>query len=638
LESFEVPDWFRNRLCYQAASDSIRFAQMSSQSKSAPRYSKPKILLIDCEKTITEMLTGLGLNVREGSFGVPYTSKPGYSEAFPVYGDFSFPNAAEGEIIIIDLSAPNPGAKPGRSTTHENIELSWRSRASTGFIDPRPAGAELASNQFDVVFSRGAIFVVFAAFYEPQEFLVPQRQGGSEYRPASVSRPSSVWYFLTRLRHLGIQSRAGDEMIAKGASNVERLVAPFLPGGRYSCVFSLQHWGECSVVATNKHGDAVAIATDLGKSERILILPQLADKAGFIRKLITDFLPPECPEFFPEFGSKGWVKEPEYELPKVLELNRKIEAEREDYERSIRAIEEQIRVERETNGWMQNLLTETGDGLVVAVKKALDVLGFTKVTDVDAERDSQGKKRREDLQILDAAPAIIVDVKGLGNCPGDPDIQQPNKHATMRMREWDRTDVISLFIVNQERNLPPLGRADEPFRAEMVTYSEDVKTGLLTTWDLYRLVRGHWDNGWAIEQIKPLFYKSGRILPVPVHYHLLGSVTEVLRPAFILVAGEGIKVGDRIALEIGPGFVEHKVVSLQVNDKSVDSAEPGTEIGIQTDPIHSKLKEGRKIYRVAVQSTTVERSPDESFREGKERHRSNHNPFRTPLYNRQSAL
>jgi hypothetical protein len=389
-------------------------------------------------------------------------------------------------------------------------------------------------------------------------------------------------------------------MIADGTSDLGRLVAPFLPGSHYNCVFSLEHWIQCSVIATNKHGDAVAIATDLGKSERIVILPQLADKAGFIRKLIADFLPPRCPEFFPEFGSKGWVKEPEYELPKVLELNKKIEAEREDYERSMRAIDEQIRVERETNGWMQNLLTETGDVLVVAVKKSLEVLGFTNVKDVDVERDAAGQSRREDLQILDESPAIIVDVKGLGGIATDSDIQQASKHATMRMKEWKRTEVISLFVINQERSIPPLKRSSEPFRQEMVTHSEDVGTGLLTTWDLYRMVRGHLDNNWPVESVKPLFYQSGRIFPIPAHYHPLGVITEALTPAFVLITREELKIGDRLAWEEGIGFSEHKVVSLRLDDQPVTSVQAGKEVGIQTEPPHGKLKKKRKIYRVAV--------------------------------------
>jgi hypothetical protein len=374
-----------------------------------------------------------------------------------VYGEFSFPNVAEQEIVVVDLLAPNPGHRPAGRTTDSDIDLSWRSRLTNGLIDPRPAGAEIASQEFDVVFGRGTNFVVFADFYEPREFWVPQRQPQQPFRSASVSYVSSVWHFLTCLRQLVVRSREGNEMTADGTSDLGRLVTPFLQGSQYNCFFpSLQDWIQCSVIATNKHGDAVAITTGLAESNRIIILPQLANKSEFIHKLIVDFLPHRCPEFFPEFGAKGWVKEPEYELRTVLELNKKIEIERDEYGRKMRAIDEEISLEREKNGWMQDLLTGTGDTLVAAVKKALEALGFTKVKDVDAERDAAGQTRREDLQILDASPAIIVDVKGIGTPPGDTDIQQAGKHATMRMKEWKSTEVISLFVVNQEKKYPTI--------------------------------------------------------------------------------------------------------------------------------------------------------------------------------------
>ena len=298
-----------------------------------------------------------------------------------------------------------------------------------------------------------------------------------------------------------------------------------LPGSKYEFTFPAPHQlGIVNTIAFNKHGDAVAIATNLERSPRIIIVPQLADKAGFIRKLTVDFLPQRCPEFFPEFGSKTLVHEPEYELPKVLELGQRMTSERDEYERRVTVIDAQIEAEKQQNAWMYQSHTGTGESLVSAVKEALTVLGFSQVEDVDTELDEQGKNRQEDLQILDQSPTIIVDVKGLTGGPKDSDIQQPCKHAYLRIEEWKRTNVISLFVVNHERNLPPLRRT-EAFRPEMVIASEEAETGLLTTWDRHRLVRGVWDHNSPLEQVKPLLYKKGRILPLPRHYKALGSVT-----------------------------------------------------------------------------------------------------------------
>jgi hypothetical protein len=526
-----------------------------------------------------------------------------------VIGEFSFPNASEQEIIMVDLSTGLPMSQPRGSRLVPDTELGWWAKCSRGIVDPRPLGASQALTDLSTAFNHGAVFVIFAAFPGEQRFMMGQK--AYDQGPLQLGKPfeASTWHFIETLRYVSVTSRSGEEMTADTTSELGRLLSSFLPGSSYNCVLEHQLVGVSSVIASTKHGEVVAFATDFASGGRMIVVPQLADKAGFVGRLITDFLPVRCPEFFPEFGSKTWVHAPEYELPDVLELARQSHLARDEYDQRIRVIHDKIEAEQEKNGWMHRLLTESGDELVSAVKEALRVLGFSNVKDVDPERDAQGQTRREDLQILDDVPSVIVDIKGLNGVPKDSDIQQPGKHAMMRMKDWKRTDVISLFIVNQERNIPPLTRGEEPFRPEMVANSEDMNTGLLTTWDLYRMVRGHWDNGWPVEHIKPLFYKSGRILPVPTHYEGLGSVTHSFTNAFTLMLEQKVSVGDRLAWEVGSGFVERTASSLQVNNKSVDSAEPGTEVGIQTNPLHSNLKEGRKIYRVVVQSTTVERSP-----------------------------
>src|SRR5690606_33742325 len=96
------------------------------------------------------------------------------------------------------------------------------------------------------------------------------------------------------------------------------------------------------------------------------------------------------------------------------------------------------------------------------------------VVDVDEERDREGKSRREDLQITDRSPTLIVDIKGIGGYPGDEDALQASKHASIRMKEWKRTDVNGLSIINHQRHLPPLERENQmPFRQELLHAAEE---------------------------------------------------------------------------------------------------------------------------------------------------------------------
>ena len=84
------------------------------------------------------------------------------------------------------------------------------------------------------------------------------------------------------------------------------------------------------------------------------------------------------------------------------------------------------------------------------------------------------------------------------------------------MKEWHRTDVQGLAVINHQRNLRPLDREHKaPFREDVLTNAQEQGFGLLTTWDLFRLARSYLKLGWKHEHIQALFYQNGRIEPSP---------------------------------------------------------------------------------------------------------------------------
>jgi hypothetical protein len=121
-----------------------------------------------------------------------------------------------------------------------------------------------------------------------------------------------------------------------------------------------------------------------------------------------------------------------------------------------------------------------------------------------------------------------------------------------------------------------------------------------TRWDFFRLVRGFLRNGWASDQVKPLFYKTGRILPIPTHYEAVGFVKQVWKPAFsVLIEHAGIRVGDRIAIELSVDFAELEVTSLQLGNANVAEAKVGDEIGISRPENLDRIRPGLRVYRIA---------------------------------------
>jgi len=350
----------------------------------------------------------------------------------------------------------------------------------------------------------------------------------------------------------------------------------------------------------NKFGAVVAMARCRGSKGSVIVLPQIADKVGFISELFTVVLPELAPHFFPNIERGRWTHHPEYELPVVMDLiTKQIEVQKQAAA-EVSALEAKIENERSLNSWMQDLLTGTDSQLVDAVKAALRKLGFTKLVDVDEARDNEGKPRREDLQIHDSPPTLIVDIKGLGGHPADDDAFQSHKHATLRLQEWKRFDVQALTIINHQRYMPPLSRDNGmPFRQEILDFATEVKTGLVTAWDLYRLVRSALKWGWKAEHTMPVLYGIGRIAPFPKHYTHVGAVAHVWSGAVsIQVEAVGLKLGDRIAFELDVEFEEQEVTSLQVDRKAVETAVIGVRVGTETKLQRPSIRDGMRVFVV----------------------------------------
>jgi hypothetical protein len=246
---------------------------------------------------------------------------------------------------------------------------------------------------------------------------------------------------------------------------------------------------------------------------------------------------------------------------------------------------------------MHDLLTGTGDMLVLAVKRALETLGFSSITNSDADLQP-GQRRREDLQIHDASPVLLVESKGIAGLPKEEDSIQVFKYIAPRMREWNRNDVKGLSIVNHQRNVPAIERNYSPFSEDVLTNAADQEFGLMTTWDLFRLVRSFLKLGWSPENVKPLFYLSGRILPVPINYEPVGTVeryAESLAVAGIQLCSE-IRVGDRLAYELPIEIEEETVESLQIDGSPVDVAPAGALVGTKTRLVKQQARKGTRVF------------------------------------------
>ena len=570
------------------------------RTSNAIKYDKPKILLVDVESSAFEALAGVGFNLREGSFGQPYEVKA-TSGFLPLTSEPRLPNYSEQEIVVVDLQyevAPQPIGKK----TRPNEEFDLWGKCDKGFIDPRSRTTQQVQTAFSRVLDMGGVFVVFAASKTDIEMHMGKLDRYDRFE-IHQNWSSTEWSFLDELVDMDVSDDHGEEMcVADPRSAIGKLLQTHLQGSEYDCTLKggYRHQDPWKAIATNKFGQAVALQRTCGSKGLVVVLPQLKDKAGFLKSLFTTVLPEIAPHLFPGIEQGRWTHLPDYELAEVIQLHNQRNQLEAKFQTDLAVLEQEVLQARKQDGWMHDLLTQTGDPLVEAVKIGLKNLGFSKVIDMDQVRDKEGKSRREDLQIQDVIPTLVVDIKGIANYPGDEDVMQAGKHATLLMREQKRTDIFGLSLVNHQRHIPPMQRDNEmPFRQELLHVALESQLGLLTAWDFYRLVRNARLHQWKFEHVQPVLYQHGRIEIIPAHYLYIGKVAKVWADKFGIDIEHGtVAAGSKIAIEFPVLFEEIDVEGLMVNGKVVNAANAGDKTGILWSNTKPKLKVGLKVFHV----------------------------------------
>lgn len=580
------------------------------------RYDRPKILLVDLSSEVTARLTEEGYNVTAGTFGKPYKVEVSDSHE-PVVGEAKLPNYTEREIIIIDLSLPEVLDKPEGKKVTSDGENDWWCKCNRGFVDPRPRYMGIVRDKFDRIYEHGGLFVIFAQPAQTQDLIygrIVRDLYGKHLKFEEIIEANN-WSFLSSISEDGItlQADVGEEFdIPKGEDHeIFQFLRKYTKDAEYTTTLHSTDWirekrGEVWVpLLFNKFGECVgAVIINEETTGKVLILPQIHDKNSAILEMLQGVLPSLSPHLFPHVEGARWVERDEYELKSVLDLkDQKIKA-RESYEQQVQNLDARIAGKRENLGFLHALLAETGDELVRAVVQSLEYIGFEQVINVDEENPEQAAKQ-EDLQILDGSPALLLEVKGLSGMPTESDTTQIVKYIPRRGKEWGKTDIRGVTIVNHQRHVPALERDDKNvFTEQQMKDAEHHDVTLVTTWDLFRLIRGMMKWGWEPRAIKELFYRPGRVGLIPSHYELIGEVAKFWdEPGVVSIeVVDELSVGDRIGYVLPDRFLEEEAGSLEIDREKVEKALAGQRVGLKSVYAKGELRKGMLVYRVG--STT----------------------------------
>ncbi|KXB07062.1 hypothetical protein AKJ51_02135 [candidate division MSBL1 archaeon SCGC-AAA382A20] len=570
-----------------------------------PKYEKPKIMMLDMPKACTKTLQKAGYNMTEGSFGLPYKVKRSDKPKYVSLDSRNLPNYEEQEIIFVNTALPDSVGKKPENIPESGVTELWQ-LSTKGLIDPRPYAMTLVQKASDRIQKHGGIFVVILSKrYQISYFL----GNADKYRMLNIEEKYKInnWFFLNDLDLFRTKWIKGKEMVVSSKANgFGHLLRKGLRNGHYECsIAPRKNEGNWFPLIKNKYGECVggimSFDNDRGP---ILLLPQMPELDQILVELLEIWLAPWSPKLFPHLQGAQWVHSQEYEIPEVIHLKEEIKEIKEQKKRETENLKSQIEDVQGKNKEWYTLLNGTDRELVLAVIDAFHKLGFEEVIDVDKEEN----ENREDIRIEDQDPVLVVEVKGLQHCPSDADCQQAQKHALMRMREWNKTEVKALTIINHERHLPPQDRDNNVFRPEIINNADDAQNGLMTTWDVWRILRNKEQLSWPDEAVKSVFYRSGRIEPIPTHYEHVGEIEHLWQKAISIVPNKKIQKGCKLAVEVGNTFEEFTAESIQKDGKDVDIVPAQSKCGIGYEGADEKFREGAPVYLVSndIASNVIE--------------------------------
>lgn len=575
-----------------------RMNSPSATNKSlSPKFPKPRVMLIDIDQHTDQCLRDAGFNVTTATFGSPRQVERS-DNLYPVDHSWAdLPGHEEQEILMINTAMPKY-VEGGIAKRADGVEMLWQT-AEQGEIDARPLVSFRIRDTFDTILQHGGLAVVFLGAKYERTFILGSIFGSFNFRETNRFDFSS-WSFSSHLENFFSEQANGSEIhFLDEGNSLSQLLRKGAEGAHYQTRISPNYdqRDHFLPLANDKYGNTVAgllIRND--PMVTLLLLPQMPCFHGIAAEFICNWCTRWRPHLFPYHDNQAWLHSDRYELASIKQKKARIATIREEADAEIQKLETEIEADRAANADWYVLLNGTGDKLVEAVMRTLQQIGFQNVVDMDeqARQDGTDKNLREDVQIRDRDPILVVDIKGIVGTPADDESTQAQKHATMRARELNRF-VKPLTIINHQRNLPPHERSPEPYRPEIIQNAEDTGLGLMTTWDLFLLRRNQEKLGWSNGQTLPIFYRDGRIRPLPEHYEEIGVLAHVWKDAIGIIPSRAFPKGSRLAVEVDGLFHELEVSEIRCNDKSSEIAPKGGNCGIACNDT-SQFREKMRVF------------------------------------------
>ncbi|NQV19656.1 MAG: hypothetical protein HQ534_14095 [Armatimonadetes bacterium] len=574
----------------------------------------PQICLFNFSKEDSDILKSKNFNISVGSLGkqikIP-NNKP-YDETLCLPHHIIPPNLHEFNILCFDMNddeiVPYDKKKSIREYEKNRTGLYFFTEFPQKIFDPRPFIASDIQKKISEFLSKQSIIIIFASKSETFDYQFADMQSSGYYKNNPIMRHSN-YDFINNMPILNNKFGKKIEIIIKH-QELKNIFNKFLSDFVYKIIFEYPtHWnGEKHVKKENFYplmknnnnnnnnndnddNDEVISYIEKYKNSMLIVLPEIKRKGELLVDLFSNALPSLMPELFPYSTKFAWKKEEQYWLPNYAKLFSEKETIKSTYENELKKLEKQTSSNQQKFQYLHDLISETGEKLVDAVKMFLEWLDFDEVIKVDEEK---GNIKEEDLRINLTDGIIVIEVKGIGGTSKDNECNQIEKIVHRREKERNKFDVKGLYIVNHQRYLPPLKRKNPPFKDEQIKDAENDKRGLLTTWELFKLFDYETNDLITKENARKHLLNSGLIQFTPSNMKYINKVIKVYHNGKVIIIDTKVQISKNDVLIVykNDKYSKVNILNLQIDGKDVSQADK-CEIGIEVD---KAIKINSEIY------------------------------------------
>ena len=564
---------------------------------------KPQILTLNLDENVNQKLEKHNFNIYKGSLGkLIETNNNKYEHRYCLLNNDFPSNIHEFDVVLVDLNnvekdiyREEDNLRKVNKTGNNTYLLSEYPQT---IFDPRGFASYLLINGIKEIMKHDSLIVVIQAENEEIDYKIVEENG--DYPRVKGVKKFSIYEFMPNFPFIKNKEGIETKVLVKN-EGLNSLLSKYNSEFFYELIFyHPQIWdGDDKVndkrfypLVSNRDGEIISFASFHGKTG-LFLFPALKSKSDFLIDFLENVAPDILPKVFPYSTKNLWINNEQYYLPNHAKLLNDKNLLYEEWELKNKQKEDEIIANSKKFKFLHELLTETGDDLVKATIKFLEWLEFENVKDVD--KDATVLKE-EDIQIENEKGLLVIEVKGIGGTSKDSECSQVAKVKYRRAKERGSFKVFGLYIVNNQRHLPPSERKNPPFTPEQISDAENEERGLLTTYQLFKLYFDIKEGILTKEEARDSLYNYGLIDFVSYNHTMIDTVGEIFSNGFVSIINLNnieIKQDLELLVEKDGKYEKAKIMEIKVNDKFVTKVSNG-EVGIKTN---IKIAKKSKIWK-----------------------------------------